>query len=354
MKILVAISYDRNKVFLDMMKEIMGSELYNKQEIVTYPPTPGAQFPSLTPEELIKNLNDVDVLVIYGAPVTSKVIDSTKKLKLIVAARGGPVNVDIEYANKVGMPISYAPGHNAEAVTDHAMAIMLSLVRAIVTSDEIVKKGLWVQGQRPSYRNIFELKGKNFGIAGFGNIGRIVAQKAKGGFGMNILVYDPFVDEETIKKVGATKVDFETLLKQSDVITCHVRITTENYHMFGEKAFNLMKPTAYFINTSRGPAVDEKALYNAVKDNKIAGAGLDVFEEEPAGPNNPLTTLGGNMILTPHIGAAGTSYEVGARIAAEEVTRFVKGEKIRFVAKAEDFKFEREEYEKIFRGRSVH
>lgn len=356
MKIQVIISYDLNKVFLTKLKDVMGSELYTRQEIVTYTPTLEMQRMrlSITPEVLMKipDFIDTEILVIYSTPVTPKVIDAGKRLKLIVSARGGPVNVDIDAANKAGVLVSHAPGHNAEAVADHSVALMLALVRQVVIGTNIVKGGFWKQGQKLGIRNIYEMKGKTLGIIGFGNVGSRIPQRTKG-FGMNILVCDPYVDEKIIKKTGAEKVDFETLLRESDFITSHVRLSKEVYHMFGEKEFNLIKPTAYFVNTSRGPVVEQTALYNALRDNKIAGAGIDVFEEEPIGPDDPLLTLP-NVILTPHLAASGTDFERACKMAAEEVNRFVRGEPLKHIAKASLFKFEREMFEKIFKGRTVH
>jgi len=259
----------------------------------------------LAPEELIPHIRHVEILVVYEAPVNKKVIETARELKLIVCARGGPVNVDIEAAKEKGILVTNAPGHNAEAVADHVFALLLGIVKNVVRGHIAIKNGLWERGELPQalYESM-EMNGKTLGTVGFGNVGKLIPRKAKG-FGMEVLVYDPYVSEEAISACGGKKVDFETLLRESDFITVHVRLTEENYHMFGKKQFELMKPTAFIINTSRGPVIDEAALYEALRNCKIAGAALDVFEEEPIGPDNPLTTLE-NIVLTPHIAWVGT------------------------------------------------
>jgi phosphoglycerate dehydrogenase-like enzyme len=251
---------------------------------------------------------------------------------------------------KRGIPVSNAPGHNAEAVADHAFGLLLGEVRNIIRGDNMIREGRWTPGKRPMLKST-EMNGKTLGIVGFGEVGSLIPKRAKG-FGLKILVHDPYVLEEKINLAGGEKVDFETLLKESDFITVHVRLTDETYHMFGEKQFNLMKPSTYFVNTSRGPVIDEEAIYEAMKNHRIAGAGLDVFEEEPMRADHPLLTLT-NVIVTPHIAYLGTSFLRGANMAAEEVNRFVKGEPLKYVVSPTPYKFEREMYDKIFRGQKI-
>jgi D-3-phosphoglycerate dehydrogenase len=300
--------------------------------------------------DLIRTIKDVEVLVVYGAPVTENVIAAGKKLRLIISARGGPVNIDTEAATKKGIPVSNAPGHNAEAVADHTFGLLLAEVRNITRGHMAIKEGRWASGERLDFKST-EINGKTISIVGLGKVGSLVAKRAKG-FGLRILIYDPYVPENDIIAAGGEKTELDTLLKESDFITVHARLTEENIHMFGVKEFNAMKPSAYFINASRGPIVDEKALYDALKNNKISGAGLDVFEEEPIDMGSLLLTLK-NITLTPHIAHLGTSYVRGATMVAEEMRRFLTGEPLKYIVDAAAYRFEREMYEKIFRGSRI-
>jgi len=282
-----------------------------------------------SPKQLIKEIGDADILVVNYAPVTAEVMDADKNLKLIGVTRGGPVNVDVEAASKRGILVVNAPERSVESVADFTIGLMIAEMRQIARSYHLLKTGKEVRANPRLYPDAeligWELGGKILGIVGLGRIGKRVALRAKA-FGMKIICYDPYISKEEADEVGAELVDLETLISKSDFVTLHVRLTPETRHMIGEKQLALMKRTAYLINTSRGGVVDEKALYRALKEKRIAGAALDVVEEEPISLDNPLLKLD-NVTITPHI--AGITRDVpskSARIIAEEITRFIRGE----------------------------
>ena len=279
-----------------------------------------------TPEDLIKHMKDVEVLIVHLAPVTKEVMEASGKLKVVGCMRGGPVNIDIDAATMLGIPVLRTPGRNAEAVADYTIGLIIAHVRNIVRACLLLKRGIW-RDEFYFYEECgFELKDKVLGIVGFGRVGSEVAKRAKA-LGMRILAYDPYVSPDLMKSLGAEPAELEKLLRESDVVSLHARLTDETRHMIGEKELKLMKPTAILVNTSRGELVDEKALIKALKEGWIAGAALDVFEEEPLPPDHPFMKMD-NVTITPHI--AGASKEVVKRsviMIAEDVKRLLKGEK---------------------------
>jgi len=283
-----------------------------------------------SPEEVAKLAKDVDILVVHLAPVTEEVLEIGKNIKVVACTRGGPVNVDIEAATKRRIPIIFTPGRNAETVAEYTIGLMLVESRNVIRAHMDLIKGMWREDYYYSYDVCGpELTGKTLGIIGFGAIGKRVAEIARV-IGMNILVYDPYVPDEEVSKRGAKKVNLEDLLKNSDFVTIHARLTPETRGMISEKELKMMKPSAYLINTARGGIIDEKALIKALQEGWIKGAALDVFEEEPLSPDNPLLKLN-NVTLTPHI--AGASKDVAHRAAemvAEDIKKVLKGERPKY------------------------
>lgn len=285
-----------------------------------------------SPQDLIDNIDEAEVLVVHQAPVTKDVIEAGRNLRVIGCCRGGPVNVNIEAATKRGLPVLHTPGRNADAVADFTIGLILAEARSIARADAFVKAGCWRKSlSQEEWENFTgpELSGKTIGVVGFGDVGSRVATRARGGFDMNVLVYDPYVSKEKVEELGGKKVDLKTLLKESDFITLHVRLPSNVKGFIDARHFALMKKTAYLINTSRGNAVDEQALYEALKDRKIAGAALDVFMKEPIDSDNPLLKLD-NITLTPHIAGDELSQEVrfrSAQMIAEDIARLIKGER---------------------------
>ncbi|ADL08627.1 phosphoglycerate dehydrogenase [Thermosediminibacter oceani] len=254
--------------------------------------------------ELIKIIRDVDGIIVGLDKITSNVLKNAKKLKVITKYGVGVDNIDIEEADKLGVKITYTPGANTESVADLTFSLMLCLSRNVIKLDNIVRSNKW--------EKIIgcEVYGKTLGIVGTGNIGRSVAKRATG-FDMRILAYDKYPDYDFANKLGVKYVDKKTLFEEADFITLHLPLNKETYHFVDEEEFNLMKNTAYIINTSRGGIINEAVLYNALKNKKIAGAALDVFEEEPP-LNSKLFELD-NLILSPHCGAA--TIEASERMA---------------------------------------
>lgn len=277
---------------------------------------------------LIKKVDDCEILVVVDAPVTQRVIKAGKNLKIIGCARGGPVNVNIKEATRHGIVVLNAVGRNIDAVADFTIGLMLALIRKIVDANRFLKDNKWKRNKQDTFEKPTgpELNNKKVGIIGFGQVGQKVAKRLLG-FEAQILVYDPYISKEIIASKGCIPADLVGLLKESDIVSLHIRLPREKAGWFDIEKFRLMKKTAYFINTSRGYAVKESDLIKALKEKLIMGAALDVFENEPINPENELLKLD-NVLLTPHV--AGISNEVPektASIIAEQIAKYIKGEK---------------------------
>lgn len=279
-----------------------------------------------TPEQLIPHVGDADVLAVHIAPVSRSVIDAAPNLKLIACARGGPVNVNVDYAASRGIAVVYTPGRNADAVADITIGMMIVQARSMFRAANTLRHDpdlAWNREERKTYVGT-ELPGKTLGLVGFGAVGRKVVRRALG-FDMRVLVYDPYIDPQSISETGAEPCDLDRLLAESDFVSLHMRLTEETESFVNAEFLAKMKPTAYLINTARGGVVDEQALYKALTSGAIAGAALDVMREEPPSAANPLLSLD-NVTVLPHIG--GQTREINARGAAmivEDVVAFVEG-----------------------------
>lgn len=273
-------------------------------------------------EELIDEIKDVDgILMTSKVRITKNVIDAGKKLKVISKYGVGVDTIDVEYATKREILVCYTPGVNSDAVAEHTLGLILATLQKIPQSMAYLRKGGWREEKFLGE----ELTGATVGIIGFGNIGFRLAKKLSG-FEIRLLVYDPYVPNERIEKAGGEKVDLSDLLRQSEIVSLNLALTSETFHLIGENELRQMKSTSYIINTARGPLLDEKALYRALQEGWIAGAGLDVFEEEPAKMDNPLFSLD-NVVVTPHLG--GSTYKARKRLvimAVENLLRVLKGD----------------------------
>lgn len=283
------------------------------------------------PKLIMEKIVDANVLVITFAPVTREVIDSAKHLELIACARGGPVNVNVDYATKKSIPVVFTPGRNAEAVADYTMGLIICLCRSILKADKYVRSGEWRTPRQDTLEKPtgIELNGRTLGIVGFGRVGSHVCHRAKA-FGLNVVVHDPF-----IRDCNERLVDLDTLLRESDIVTVHARVSENSPPLISIREFQLMKKEAYLVNTSRPAAVDEDALYDALVSKRIAGAALDVHRTEPLPPSSRLFLLE-NIVLTPH--AAGVSTDIPARtchMIAEELDLFISGRRPKFVLNPE-------------------
>ncbi len=254
-------------------------------------------------KDLLKGVKWCDALLcILTEKIDSEVINANPNLKVISNYAVGYNNIDVSYATKKGIAVCNTPSQEVvDAVAEHTLALLLSIAKRIHEDEIYVRAHKW-KSWAPKLLLGTQIKGKTLGIIGLGRIGKGVAERASHGFGMNVLYYDVRKDSKFEKKYSAKKVSLTTLLKKSDFITLHVNLTPNTKHLIGKKELALMKPTAYIINTSRGPVIDEKALTTALKNKKIAGAGLDVHEVEPS-KNHALHKLN-NCILTPHTASA--------------------------------------------------
>ncbi len=276
---------------------------------------------SITKEELLKVIKDFDAIIVRSrTKVTREIIEAADKLKIIARAGVGVDNIDIGAATEHGIMVVNAPESTSVTVAEHTVGIILSLARKISIADKSVKEGKW---EKKKFMGL-ELNGKTLGVIGMGRIGSQVVTRLKA-FGMEALVYDPYITEEAAAEIGATIVDLETLLKNSDVMTVHVPLTPETKYLISKPQFDLMKENAFIVNCARGGIIKEEDLYEALSTNQIRGAGLDVYEEEPP-KNSPLFELD-NVILTPHIAASTSEAQRDAAIiVANEVKKVFRGE----------------------------
>ena len=242
--------------------------------------------PSADEDTIIQHISDADAIVTPYVQVTEKILEAAKKCKVVVRTGIGVDAIDIPAATRRGIYVANVPDYCFDEVSDHTLALVLALQRKINSIHQKVKKGAWGADE---IKPIFGLKGQTYGLVAFGNIARVVAKKAQV-FGFNIIATDPFIPPEEAKKFGVKLVEFDKLLEISDVISIHAPLSKSTYHMFNEETIGKMKNTAYLVNTSRGGLIDQRALYNALKSGKIAGAALDVMEEEPPKVDEPLLT----------------------------------------------------------------
>ncbi|MEM3641527.1 MAG: D-glycerate dehydrogenase, partial [Candidatus Bathyarchaeia archaeon] len=239
-------------------------------------------------QHIIEKARDVDALAtLLTDKIDAEVFDAAPKMKIVSQMAVGYDNIDVNEATKRGIYVTNTPGVLTETTADLAWALLMAIARRIVEADNYVRTGQWKVSWHPSMLLGKDVYGATIGIVGAGRIGTAVARRAKG-FNMKILYYDVVpMPPEVEKEVGAKRVDLETLLKESDFVSIHVPLTKETYHMINEERLRIMKKTAYIVNNARGPIIDEKALYKALKEGWIAGAALDVFEREPIPVDNP-------------------------------------------------------------------
>ncbi len=307
--------------------------------------------PKMPEAELMEKTKDTDILITSYDDITRNVIENAKQLKLIACTRATPVNVDIEAARERGIPVIYTPGRNSDTTAEFTIGLMLSIARKIPMAykalkdgkftgadevEKVTKEGLkvdmiWDMDENSPYM-IFkgtQLKGKTLGIIGYGSIGQRVGKIARA-FGMGLLIYDPFQSEIDIEEIGVEKAELlEDVMKKADFITCHMKVTPDTKGIISAEMIGLMKPTAYFINSSRGAILDEPALIEALRHKRIAGAAFDVYAKEPIAANHPYLTELDNVVVTPHIAGATDDVLVNhTRQIVSELKRFINGEKL--------------------------
>ena len=257
-----------------------------------------------TPDEFAEGVGDVDAIITsWGLRIDAKVIDALTKAVCIGVGSVGVDMVDIDAATDAGLVVTNVPDVFIEEVADHAMGLLLDMARRTPTMVRMAREGAWYEA-RPLLSKIPRLFGQTLGLYGFGNVSHCTARRAKS-FGMNIIAYDPYVSELETTKEGVEPVSFHELLERSDYISIHAPHNEETEHVFSTDTFARMKETAVVINTARGPIIDEPALIAALEQGQIAGAGLDVLEQEPAAQDNPLLKME-NVVVTPHVASATT------------------------------------------------
>lgn len=280
-----------------------------------------------TEAEVIDAVRDADAVMPQYTHVTRRAIEGMTRCKIISRSGIGVDIVDVQTATERGIWVTNVPNYCVDEVADHAMLLLMAAARKLLVYAGGVKQGIWGwQTGRPVPR----FRGKNFGLVAYGKISRAIHQRALG-FGLNVLVYDPYVSHDVIRQAGARPVDFEGLLRESDFIVIQSPLTPQTRHLFDENALRKMKPSAFLVNTARGPIVQDQALYRALVEGWIAGAAADDIEEEPAKvrdwkPTNPLLSLP-NFILTPHMAwySEGACVETKS-ISAQEIVRVLTGQ----------------------------
>ena len=277
--------------------------------------------PEITPEQIKEKISSFDIVVVRSrTKITKEMIDRATQCKIIARVGVGLDNIDVDAAKAKNIRVINAVEGAMNAVAELVLGLMLSMAREIPRADREIRNGKWLKKELMG----IELSGKYLGIVGLGNIGKRLAKLARG-LNMNIIGFDVMpIADDFARDVGLIKADIDTLLSSADFVSFHVPLTNDTNHLVNAKRLSTMKKTAYIINTSRGEIIDEDALYEALKEGKIAGAALDVFEKEPA-VGNKLTTLS-NVVSTPHIGAQTKEAQtLAANVIGEKIIMILRG-----------------------------
>jgi len=298
---------------IDMLEERFEVEVYPEDRAIPR-------------EVLMEKVKGIDALLpLLTDKVDAEVMDAAgENLKIIANYAVGYDNIDVDAATKRKIAVTNTPGVLTETTADMAWALMFAVARRVVEADKFTRAGKF-KGWGPMMFLGGDVYGKTLGVVGVGRIGSAVAKRAKG-FNMRVLYTDVVRNKEIEKEVGAKKVELDELLRESDFVTLHVPLMPSTRHLIGERELKLMKKTAYLINTSRGPVVDERALVEALRKGEIAGAGLDVYENEPE--LSPGLAELDNVVLTPHIASASVETRTRmATLAAENIIAFFEGKR---------------------------
>lgn len=307
-------SFNQSVLICDQVAPILNDILQKNGLKISYEP-------EITPAQIKEKIGNFDIVIVRSrTKLTAEMIEKANKCKIIARVGVGLDNIDVDAAKTKGIRVINAVEGAMNAVAELVLGLMLSLAREIPRADREIRNGNWLKKELMGT----ELSGKYLGIVGLGNIGKKLAKHARA-LNMNIIGYDviPIPDDFT-REVGLIKTDLETLLSSADYISFHVPLTNDTHNLVNTQRLAKMKKTAYLINTSRGEIIDEEALYTALKEGKIAGAALDVFEKEPA-TGNKLATLP-NVICTPHIGAQTKEAQtLAANVIAEKIIMILRG-----------------------------
>ena len=274
------------------------------------------------PDSITRDLGLFDIVVVQFAPISNSFIERAENLKLISVLRGGVENIAVESATERGISVMNTPGRNARAVAECTMGMILAEIRNIARSHADLKRNNWHRSF-PNSDAIPELCGKTVGLIGYGAVARLVAGYLEA-FGSKIIAFDPYF---TGDPAPAELVSLEFLMRNSDVVSLHARLTTESYHLIGEEELAMMKPTAVLVNTARSGLIDELALIKALEEKRIAGAALDVFDEEPLPADHPFIRLE-NATITAHLaGSTIDSFKNSPRMMAGHLKNCLTGGK---------------------------
>ena len=269
---------------------------------------------TISPEDLLATIKDYDGIIVRSrTKVTKDVIEAADNLKIIARAGVGVDNIDLDAATEKGIMVVNSPESTSITVAEHTMGLLLAMARKLTIADKSVKDNKW---EKKKFMGV-ELRGKTLGVIGMGRIGSQVVNRCKA-FEIDAIVYDPYLPDEVAEQMGVKLTDLNTVLKNADFITIHVPLTEETKHSISDDQFEIMKESAFIVNCARGGIIDEEALYTALSENKIGGAALDVYENEPP-KDNKLITLD-NIVLTPHIAASTKEAQRDAAIiVADEI-----------------------------------
>lgn len=292
----------------NLFKVVLTSRVITKKEAETWGNSLGAEFitiPCTTEDEIIDAAKDAGAVVTLMQPYTRKVIENLKKCKLIYNAGTGFDTIDITAATERGIHVAYPGDYCMEEVAEHTIALLFACARKITRLDRAIRQGNWVGFEKRELRNnilppVFRIGGSIMGVVGFGRIGKATARRGKA-LEMKVMACDPNIDDEAFENNGVRKVSLEELLRSSDFVVLQAASSPQTKHIIGMDQIRMMKSTAYIINTARGNIIDQNALIAALNEGLIAGAGLDVVEEEPNGirADHPLLKLD-NVIITGH------------------------------------------------------
>ncbi|RGY99238.1 2-hydroxyacid dehydrogenase [Clostridium sp. AM58-1XD] len=285
-----------------------------------------AEGPDALPEnkEVLQKIKDADILIGHLNPICSSYLDAAEHLEVVALLRSGMENIDRNKAKEAGIRLVLTPGRISAPVADYTVGLMLAETRNIVRGDRGMRSGIW-EASYPNDGRIHTLRNAVIGLIGYGQVGKKVAARLVP-FGAKIIVYDPYCRPEDIEADGFQPVSLEELLKTCDIMSMHFRLTEDTAKMIGKKELDMMKPSAYIINTARAGLIDEEALVKALEEKRITGAALDVYMEEPLPAEHPLRKLD-NVTLSPHLaGVCCELEELSMEILAADLERYLKGE----------------------------
>jgi D-3-phosphoglycerate dehydrogenase len=275
--------------------------------------------------EVVKALQNTDVIRLAGVPITRWIVEAAPKCIAIMTPNVGFDDIDVTAATENNIIVVNNPSFEwcVEEVSNHALTLLLASAKKILILNGLVKQGKWAEAKK-AQKPMGSIYGQTLGIIGCGAIGRMTARKAHS-FGLKVLGYDPYVEKYLAKENGITLVSLSELLKESDYVSAHPDLNKSSHHMMGEKEFNQMKPSAYFINTSRGKVVDEVALVKALSEKWIAGAALDVFEKEPVEKENPLLNMDNVIVMSHSASYSDAAFALAPVNIAKEIGRVLSG-----------------------------